>query len=54
VKPLKTWSYSTSTPRAGFAKGVRAGRFAEGDTIVVEPDGETLKFKKEAPAAVAS
>jgi ATP-dependent Clp protease ATP-binding subunit ClpB len=37
-----------------LAVEVLAGRFAEGDTIVVEPDGETLKFKKEAPAAVAS
>jgi len=33
---------------------VLAGRFGEGDTIVVEPDGETLRFRKEAPAAVAS
>jgi ATP-dependent Clp protease ATP-binding subunit ClpA len=37
-----------------LAVEVLAGRFAEGDTIVVEPDGETLRFKKEAPAAVAS
>jgi hypothetical protein len=33
---------------------VLAGRFGEGDTIVVEPDGETLKFRKDVPAAVAS
>jgi hypothetical protein len=33
---------------------VLAGRFLEGDTVVVEPDGETLRFHKEAPAAVAS
>ena len=37
-----------------LAVEVLAGRFGEGDTIVVEPDGETLKFRKEAHAAVAS
>jgi ATP-dependent Clp protease ATP-binding subunit ClpB len=37
-----------------LAVEVLAGRFGEGDTIVVEPDGETLKFRKEARAAVAS
>ena len=37
-----------------LAVEVLAGRFVEGDTVVVEPDGETLKFRKEAPAAVAS
>ncbi len=37
-----------------LAVEVLAGRFGEGDTVVVEPDGETLKFRKEAPAAVAS
>jgi ATP-dependent Clp protease ATP-binding subunit ClpB len=37
-----------------LAVEVLAGRFAEGDTIVVEPDGETLKFRKEAPVSVAS
>ncbi len=37
-----------------LAVEVLAGRFGEGDTVVVEPDGETLRFKKEAPAAVAS
>jgi ATP-dependent Clp protease ATP-binding subunit ClpA len=37
-----------------LAVEVLAGRFAEGDTVVVEPDGETLRFRKEAPAAVAS
>jgi ATP-dependent Clp protease ATP-binding subunit ClpB len=37
-----------------LAVEVLAGHFAEGDTVVVEPDGETLRFKKEAPAAVAS
>ena len=26
----------------------------EGDTVVVEPDGETLRFRKEVQAAVAS
>lgn len=30
-----------------------AGCFAEDETTVVEPDGETLKFKKEVPAAAA-
>jgi DUF1680 family protein len=33
-----------------LAVEVLAGRFAEGDTVVVAPDGETLRFKKEAPA----
>jgi ATP-dependent Clp protease ATP-binding subunit ClpA len=37
-----------------LAVEVLAGRFVEGDTIVVEPDGETLRFRKEARAAVAS
>jgi ATP-dependent Clp protease ATP-binding subunit ClpB len=37
-----------------LAVEVLAGRFQEGDTVVVEPDGETLRFRKEAPAAVAS
>jgi ATP-dependent Clp protease ATP-binding subunit ClpB len=37
-----------------LAVEVLAGRFGEGDTVVVEPDGETLRFKKEVPAAVAS
>jgi ATP-dependent Clp protease ATP-binding subunit ClpB len=37
-----------------LAVEVLAGRFGEGDTVVVEPDGDTLKFRKEAPAAVAS
>jgi ATP-dependent Clp protease ATP-binding subunit ClpB len=37
-----------------LAVDVLAGRFTEGDTVLVEPDGETLRFKKEAPAAVAS
>jgi len=37
-----------------LAVDVLAGRFSEGDTVVVEPDGETLRFKKEVPAAVAS
>jgi ATP-dependent Clp protease ATP-binding subunit ClpB len=37
-----------------LAVEVLAGRFAEGDVILVEPDGETLQFRKEAPAAVAS
>jgi ATP-dependent Clp protease ATP-binding subunit ClpB len=37
-----------------LAVEVLAGRFVEGDTIVVEPDGETLRFRKEAPVTVAS
>jgi ATP-dependent Clp protease ATP-binding subunit ClpB len=37
-----------------LAVEVLAGRFGEGDTIVVEPDGETLSFRKEARAARAS
>jgi ATP-dependent Clp protease ATP-binding subunit ClpB len=37
-----------------LAVEVLAGRFGEGDTVVVEPDGETLRFRKEVPAAVAS
>ena len=37
-----------------LAVEVLAGRFVEGDTIVVEPDGETLRFRKDVPAAVAS
>jgi ATP-dependent Clp protease ATP-binding subunit ClpB len=37
-----------------LAVEVLAGRFREGDTIVVEPDGETLRFRREAPAEVAS
>jgi ATP-dependent Clp protease ATP-binding subunit ClpB len=37
-----------------LAVEVLAGRFVEGDTVVVEPDGETLRFRKDVPAAVAS
>jgi ATP-dependent Clp protease ATP-binding subunit ClpB len=37
-----------------LAVDVLAGRFVEGDTILVEPDGETLRFRKDVPAAVAS
>jgi ATP-dependent Clp protease ATP-binding subunit ClpB len=37
-----------------LAVDVLAGRFGEGDTIVVEPDGATLRFRKEEHAAVAS
>jgi ATP-dependent Clp protease ATP-binding subunit ClpB len=37
-----------------LAVDVLAGRFAEGDTIVVEPDGETLRFRKEALVTAAS
>jgi ATP-dependent Clp protease ATP-binding subunit ClpB len=38
-----------------LAVDVLAGRFHEGDTIMVEPSGsETLRFRKEAPVEVAS
>jgi ATP-dependent Clp protease ATP-binding subunit ClpB len=37
-----------------LAVEVLAGRFAEGDTVVVEPEGETLRFGKHVAAAVAS
>ena len=37
-----------------LAVEVLAGRFTEGDTVLVEPDGETLRFRKEVPAEVAS
>ena len=37
-----------------LAVEVLAGRFAEGDTVVVEPDGETFRFRKATPAAAAS
>ena len=37
-----------------LAVKVLGGRFNEGDHIVVEPDGETFSFRKEAPVAVAS
>jgi hypothetical protein len=37
-----------------LAVQVLAGRFNEGDDIVVEPNGETFTFRKEAPATVAS
>ncbi len=37
-----------------LAVEVLAGRFAEGDRIVVDLDGDTFRFRKEVPAAVAS
>ncbi len=37
-----------------LAVEVLGGHFNEGDHIVVEPNGETFSFRKEAPAAVAS
>ena len=38
-----------------LAVEVLAGRFGEGDTILVEPDGgETLRFRKQGPAIAAS
>ena len=40
-------------PRRAGGLGA-AGRIVEGDTVVVEPDGETPRFRKEAPVAVAS
>ena len=33
---------------------IMPGLFAEGDRIIVESDGETFAFRKEAPAVVAS
>jgi ATP-dependent Clp protease ATP-binding subunit ClpB len=37
-----------------LAVQVLAGQFGEGDHIVVEPDGDTFTFRKEAPASVAN
>ena len=37
-----------------LAVEVLAGRFDEGDRILVELEGETFRFRKEVPAAVAS
>jgi ATP-dependent Clp protease ATP-binding subunit ClpB len=37
-----------------LAVDVLAGRFAEGDTVVVEPAGETFRFRKDSPASAAS
>jgi ATP-dependent Clp protease ATP-binding subunit ClpB len=37
-----------------LAVEVLAGRFAEGDRIVVEADGDTFRFHKDVPATVAS
>ena len=37
-----------------LAVEVLAGRFAEGDHVVVERSGETLQFRKEVPVAAAS
>jgi len=37
-----------------LAVEVLAGHFGEGDTVVVEPDGETLRFRKSAPVAIES
>ncbi len=37
-----------------LAVEVLGGHFAEGDRIIVEPDGEIFTFRKEAPAAVAN
>ena len=34
-----------------LAVEVLAGRFAEGDHVVVEASGDTLSFRKEAPVA---
>jgi hypothetical protein len=33
---------------------VLGGHFDEGDHIIVDTDGETFSFRREAPAAVAS
>jgi ATP-dependent Clp protease ATP-binding subunit ClpB len=37
-----------------LAVEVLAGHFAEGDTVVVDADGDTLRFRKAVPAEVAS
>jgi ATP-dependent Clp protease ATP-binding subunit ClpB len=37
-----------------LAVEVLAGRFAEGDRILVDTDGDAFRFRKEVPAAVAS
>ena len=37
-----------------LAVDVLAGRFAEGDTVLVEVNGDTFQFRKEVPEAVAS
>jgi hypothetical protein len=34
-----------------LAVEVLAGRFGEGDNIIVDAKGETLQFRKEAPVA---
>ena len=52
ARPLKrTIQRMIENPLAAF---VLAGRFVEGDTVLVEPDGETLRFRKAVPAEVAS
>jgi len=37
-----------------LAVDVLAGRFVEGDTVLVEMNGDTFQFRKEVPEAVAS
>jgi ATP-dependent Clp protease ATP-binding subunit ClpB len=37
-----------------LALEILAGRFSEGDTVMVEPNGDTFSFRKEAAVAVAS
>jgi ATP-dependent Clp protease ATP-binding subunit ClpB len=37
-----------------LALEILAGRFTEGDTVVVEADGDSFKFRKEAPVPAAS
>ena len=37
-----------------LAVDVLGGRFVEGDHVVIEPDGETLRFRKEVAVAAAS
>jgi len=52
ARPLKrTIQRTIENP---LAVDVLGGRFGEGDHVVVEPDGEAFRFRKEAPVAVAS
>ena len=52
ARPLKrTMQRMLENP---LAVDVLGGRFVEGDHVVVEPDGDVLRFRKEAPVAVAS
>ena len=54
ARPLKRTIQRHDSEPAGAGRA--RGRFAEGDTVVVDADGggETLRFRKQSPAAVAS